>query len=331
MIIDLHMHSNVSDGKLSPADLVRLVHANGVELMALTDHDTMDGVRQASAAAEELGVGFIPGVEISTGWGGRVVHIVGLGVDPDAPGIDAFFSSICTKRDRRGRLIGERFEQFYGIRGAYEGALSLADNKDNLSRTHFARWPGQEGVEGVSGGLRPLSQDGEALLRRHIDWMGPRRAGRRHPHRAASRSLHIPDATASASPGCSTSFSRPSGTRAARRLRSAQDPSLVMRTSSLRTSRAAWTFSRVRAPTGMRPAPCVPCPARSRRFPRISRPSGASFRVAVDTFSNSLSTFTRIGRRARRGVSQTFTIEPSVNPSGRSLSTAPRSLCSFHD
>ena len=77
MIIDLHMHSNVSDGKLSPADLVRLVHANGVELMALTDHDTMDGVRQASAAAEELGVGFIPGVEISTGWGGRVVHIVG--------------------------------------------------------------------------------------------------------------------------------------------------------------------------------------------------------------------------------------------------------------
>ena len=146
MIIDLHMHSNVSDGKLSPADLVRLVHANGVELMALTDHDTMDGVRQASAAAEELGVGFIPGVEISTGWGGRVVHIVGLGVDPDAPGIDAFFSSICTKRDRRGRLIGERFEQLYGIRGAYEGALSLADNKDNLSRTHFARWLMQEGV-----------------------------------------------------------------------------------------------------------------------------------------------------------------------------------------
>ena len=56
----------------------------------------------------------------------------------------------------------------------------------------------------------------------------------------------------------------------------------------------------------MRPAPCVPCPARSRRFPRISRPSGASFRVAVDTFSNSLSTFTRIGRRARRGFVADF-------------------------
>lgn len=146
MIIDLHMHSNVSDGKLSPADLVRLVHDNGVELMALTDHDTMDGVWQAAAAAEELGVAFIPGVEISTGWGGRVVHIVGLGLDPCAPGIDAFFNSICIKRDKRGRLIGERFESLYGIRGAYEGALSLADNKDNLSRTHFARWLMQEGI-----------------------------------------------------------------------------------------------------------------------------------------------------------------------------------------
>ena len=111
MIIDLHMHSNVSDGKLSPAELVRLVHENGVELMALTDHDTMDGVWQAAAAAEELGVGFIPGVEISTGWGGRVVHIVGLGLDPEAPGIDAFFNSICAKRNRRGQLIGERTEE----------------------------------------------------------------------------------------------------------------------------------------------------------------------------------------------------------------------------
>ena len=85
MIIDLHMHSNVSDGKLSPADLVRFVHDNGVELMALTDHDTMDGVCQAAACAEELGVDFIPGVEISTGWGGRVVHIVGLGLIPVHP------------------------------------------------------------------------------------------------------------------------------------------------------------------------------------------------------------------------------------------------------
>ena len=181
MIIDLHMHSNVSDGKLSPADLVRLVHANGVELMALTDHDTMDGVRQASAAAEELGVGFIPGVEISTGWGGRVVHIVGLGVDPDAPGIDAFFSSICTKRDRRGRLIGERFEQLYGIRGAYEGALSLADNKDNL-------FPHSLRTLAHAGGRREEYQEafdrflktGEALLRRHR-LAGTHRSGRRHP------------------------------------------------------------------------------------------------------------------------------------------------------
>lgn len=139
MIIDLHMHSNVSDGSLSPSELVRLAHENGVQVMALTDHDSMDGVHQASRVAEELGIDFIPGVEVSTGWGGRVIHVVGLGLDVSSPGVDAFFRDVCTKRDRRGRLIGERFEDF-GIHGAYEGALSLADNKDNLSRTHFARW-----------------------------------------------------------------------------------------------------------------------------------------------------------------------------------------------
>lgn len=139
MIIDLHMHSNVSDGSLSPSELVHLAYDNGVQLMALTDHDSMDGVHQASAVAEELGMGFIPGVEVSTGWGGRVIHIVGLGLDASAAGVDAFFRDVCTKRDRRGQLIGERFASF-GIQGAYEGALSLADNKDNLSRTHFARW-----------------------------------------------------------------------------------------------------------------------------------------------------------------------------------------------
>ncbi|MDY4162339.1 MAG: PHP domain-containing protein, partial [Sutterella sp.] len=101
MRIDLHMHSNVSDGSLSPSALVRLVHDNGVELMALTDHDTMDGVHLAARTAETLGVGFIPGVEVSTGWGGRVIHIVGLGMDPESAGVDAFFRDVCVKRDIR--------------------------------------------------------------------------------------------------------------------------------------------------------------------------------------------------------------------------------------
>ena len=144
MRIDLHMHSNVSDGSLSPSALVELVHDNGVELMALTDHDTMDGVHQAARAAESFGIGFIPGVEVSTGWAGRVIHVVGLGMDSESAGVDAFFRDVCVKRDLRGRRIGERFDAI-GIHGAYEGALSLADNKDNLSRTHFAHWLLQNG------------------------------------------------------------------------------------------------------------------------------------------------------------------------------------------
>lgn len=144
MRIDLHMHSNVSDGSLSPAALVELVQNEGVELMALTDHDTMEGVPAAAAAAAAAGIGFIPGVEVSTGWGGQVIHIVGLGLDAKSAGLDAFFKSVCAKRDERARLIGERFDEI-GIYGAYEGALSLADNKENLSRTHFAHWLLQTG------------------------------------------------------------------------------------------------------------------------------------------------------------------------------------------
>ncbi len=144
MIVDLHTHSNVSDGALPPAELVRLAHANGVTLMSLTDHDTMDGIHAAHREADALGMGFIPGVEVSSRWGGRTIHIVGLGLDSENAGVDEFFRDVCLKRDRRGRLIAEKFDAM-GIHGAYEGALALAGNKDNLSRTHFANWLHENG------------------------------------------------------------------------------------------------------------------------------------------------------------------------------------------
>ena len=145
MHADLHMHSTVSDGRLSPAQVMSLAFQNGVELVSLTDHDTMDGTHQAKAVAQDLGMQFIPGVEVSTQWGDRVIHIVGLGLDAESPGVEHFFRDVCLKRDRRGRLIGERLREVAGIEGAYEGALSFADNKDNLSRTHFARWLYEQG------------------------------------------------------------------------------------------------------------------------------------------------------------------------------------------
>lgn len=139
MRVDLHMHSDASDGSLSPVDLVELVQRQRVEMMALTDHDTMSGVAQARARAREAGIVFIPGVEISTRWAGVVIHIVGLGLNEEHEGLQQFLAGICRQRETRGLLIAEKFDEI-GIPGSYEGAMSLAKQQATLSRTHFARW-----------------------------------------------------------------------------------------------------------------------------------------------------------------------------------------------
>ena len=79
--IDLHCHSNVSDGVLSPADVVARAAANGVDVLALTDHDDVSGLAAAQTAAAGTDMTLIPGVEISVTWGGQTVHIVGLRID----------------------------------------------------------------------------------------------------------------------------------------------------------------------------------------------------------------------------------------------------------
>lgn len=82
---DFHLHSTVSDGRLSPGDLVRLAHAQGVRLMALTDHDTTDGLAEAMAAASKLGVRVVPGIELSTDVPGASIHVLGLFLDYQQP------------------------------------------------------------------------------------------------------------------------------------------------------------------------------------------------------------------------------------------------------
>ncbi|MGA1254194.1 MAG: PHP domain-containing protein, partial [Burkholderiaceae bacterium] len=85
--VDLHMHSSASDGVLSPRDLVARGVANGLEVMALTDHDTLDGLSEAAEAASDLGIRFVPGVEVSVTWAGETLHVLGLGVNPKAPSL----------------------------------------------------------------------------------------------------------------------------------------------------------------------------------------------------------------------------------------------------
>ncbi|MDP1609750.1 MAG: 3',5'-nucleoside bisphosphate phosphatase [Sulfuritalea sp.] len=142
---DLHCHSTVSDGLLSPADLVRRAHDNGVELLALTDHDELGGLAEARATADEVALRFVDGVEISISWGDdQTVHIVGLAVDPANVELNQGLRQIRNGRDERaGRMAAELDRA--GIHGAYEGALRHVGNPALVSRSHFARYIVEQG------------------------------------------------------------------------------------------------------------------------------------------------------------------------------------------
>jgi 3',5'-nucleoside bisphosphate phosphatase len=137
--IDLHCHSNISDGVLPPADVVARAAANGVHALALTDHDDVAGLAAARAAADATGLTLIPGVEISVTWNRQTVHIVGLRIDPAHPELVAGLRGIRHGRIERAQRMSADLARS-GISGAYEGAYDYAANKEMVGRTHFARW-----------------------------------------------------------------------------------------------------------------------------------------------------------------------------------------------
>jgi predicted metal-dependent phosphoesterase TrpH len=137
--VDLHCHSNVSDGVLTPAAVAAYARDGGVDTWALTDHDEVRGIKAARGAAQALGMRFVPGVEISVTWAGETVHVVGLHIDEDNPALVQGLAATRSGRDARGRDIAAALAQV-GIAGAYEGALRFVGNPDLLSRTHFARF-----------------------------------------------------------------------------------------------------------------------------------------------------------------------------------------------
>lgn len=142
---DLHSHSTVSDGTLSPEAVAARARANGVSLWALTDHDEVGGQHRARDAALSLGMDYITGVEISVTFAGQTVHIVGLGFDPDHPAIVQGLAQTRGGRERRAREMAEDLARV-GIKGAYEGALKYVGNPELISRTHFARYLVEAGV-----------------------------------------------------------------------------------------------------------------------------------------------------------------------------------------
>jgi len=144
-IYDLHCHSTASDGVLTPRELVQRAFDKGVHVLALTDHDELSGQAEAGAVAREVGMQLINGVEISVTWGSVTLHIVGLNVDPLDPVLLHGLARNRGGRTERARRIGAELARL-GIAGAFEGASALAENKELISRTHFARFLVERGV-----------------------------------------------------------------------------------------------------------------------------------------------------------------------------------------
>ncbi|MBK6980655.1 MAG: PHP domain-containing protein [Betaproteobacteria bacterium] len=141
----MHNHSTASDGLLSPSQLVELGARHGVHAIALTDHDTVDGLEEAAAAARKCGVRLVEGVEISVSWGETTVHVVGLGIDPADASLAGGLQSVRDGRLGRATRMADS-SRTWGHPGHLEAALALAGSEQRLSRTHFARHLAESGA-----------------------------------------------------------------------------------------------------------------------------------------------------------------------------------------
>jgi 3',5'-nucleoside bisphosphate phosphatase len=154
--IDLHLHSTASDGVLAPDALIDVVAAAGVTVCALTDHDTTAGLAPAQAAAVRHGIVLIPGIEVSASHAGRTLHVVGLGIRPEAPSMSVLVDTLAAARGERARDIARRLDR-RGLPGS-DILVDLAA-ANVVTRTHFAR-------ELVRRGL--VADPGQAFRR----WLG---------------------------------------------------------------------------------------------------------------------------------------------------------------
>lgn len=176
---DLHCHSVISDGTLTPEELADRARRGGVQLWALTDHDEVGGQHRAAAAAREQSMGYLTGTEISVTFAGETVHIVGLGFDADDPQLRQGLQSTRGGRAQRALEMAEGLAKV-GISGAYEGALRFVGNPDLISRTHFARFLVEAGIcKDTSEVFRKFLTEGKpgfvphrwATLKNAIEWI----------------------------------------------------------------------------------------------------------------------------------------------------------------
>ena len=138
MQIDLHTHSTASDGRLTPEELITRAAEAGVDVLALTDHDGVDGLTEARQTAQTAGIQFINGIELSVTWNKRTIHIVGLNFQPDYEPLQRGIAGLQDFRERRAREMAQKLDKA-GIPGAYEGAQAFSDG-NMLGRMHFANF-----------------------------------------------------------------------------------------------------------------------------------------------------------------------------------------------
>ncbi|MCL2065865.1 MAG: PHP domain-containing protein [Treponema sp.] len=155
-MVDLHTHSNASDGDFSPSLLVRKAVEHGLGAIALTDHDTIKGLEEARTEASALGIRFIPGIEININWNvekyrsdvpglgpGGEFHLLGLGINNPTPAFLAAVRELSRRRTERNREIMEKMRK-YKIEASWEELLADHPHKGaggySLGRPHFANF-----------------------------------------------------------------------------------------------------------------------------------------------------------------------------------------------
>jgi len=136
--IDLHVHSNESDGTLTPTEVIALAKKQNLAAIALTDHDTIDGLHEAGKAAAETDIELIPGIELSTDYNGTEVHMLGYYIDIENKDFLHKLSHFRNKRDERNVKMTEKLQNA-GFDITYD-ALVAAFPDSVLTRAHFARF-----------------------------------------------------------------------------------------------------------------------------------------------------------------------------------------------
>ena len=141
MIFDLHCHSTVSDGKLTPQELLARAVERGVDVLALTDHDTTGGIAlvQKEIDDNQLAIKLISGVEISTCWENKDIHIVGLNFDKDHPAMVEYLANQSVIREERAMEIARRLEKTNLIDNVYQGSKEIA-GEGQIGRGHISRY-----------------------------------------------------------------------------------------------------------------------------------------------------------------------------------------------